>query len=70
MPKEDMGNAFTHTPSPPQEGLNTQAAISLKDSATKMTFQRSGVTLAQLLATPIVPRTQTPPAPAAMNKFS
>ena len=28
-----------------------------------MTFQQSGVTLAQLLATPIVPITQTPSAP-------
>ncbi|KAL0001574.1 hypothetical protein SO802_015355 [Lithocarpus litseifolius] len=30
-----------------------------------MTFQRSGLTLAQLLATSTLPRTQTPPAPTA-----
>ena len=49
----------------PQEGIDTQAAIPLEDCPIEMMFQRSWVTLAQLLATPIMPKTQTPPTLAA-----
>ena len=62
--KKKIDHAPTRTPSPPREELDI-AAIPLEDSSIEMMFQRSEVTLAQILATPIVPKTQTPSTPAA-----
>ena len=60
--KKKTGHIPSYSPSPPRVELDVQTAIMLDDFPTEMPIQRSGVTLTQLLATPIVPRTQILPA--------
>ena len=49
----------------PETSLTFRKSSLQKNPLVKITFQQSGVTLAQLLATPTTPRTQTPLVPTA-----
>lgn len=64
--KKKTNRDTTNDPSPPYEELTIPAAILLDDPSTKMTFQRSRVTLAQVLAAPVKPH-QTPPPTSTVS---
>ncbi|XP_050290241.1 uncharacterized protein LOC126728471 [Quercus robur] len=63
--KKKTGHVLACSPSPLRVELDIQTTIPL---GSHLQIQRSGVTLAQLLATPIAPRTYTPPATAPTAK--